>query len=445
MSHRSSSGNGSVRRRRPKVSPPKKSPPPRRSPKSPAVPEEAPSPATVPARSHRFTPEQRQRAMQLIVDGLERINVAEAVGCTTESLRRWHGAAQATGTLPVPSKSNGSSARPTVDEVVALAQKHGVAAVQQVLGPPSAPKDPGSGLGAHETKAILDYKKKHPSMGPAQIRAQLKRFLGWRVSVKAIARVLRQAGFPPVHRKGRPVGDEHPGRWEAPHRSAVWQLDFKELWVGRESRWLLVIEDDFSRFIVAHTFAEAPTSEVVVALLREAIRLHGKPERVYTDRAGAFTAWRASDVTACEVFLDGELIDHSLRAAHRPQGGGKIESVVGTVQRELWEVCHFDTVEAAEQALARFFVEFNNRRAHMGIGGLVPADRFYGRWPEVQAEMEALSRRRQGAFALVADRRLFVEPPAPGDRAVVLQLVVVGDQAELHFLGRRIRLGPVVS
>jgi len=217
------------------------------------------------------------------------------------------------------------------------------------------------------------------------------------------------------------------------------------LWIGRESRWLLVIEDDFSRFIVGHVLAEAPTSDVVVALLREAIRLHGKPERVYTDRAGAFTAWRASDVTTCEAFLDGELIDHSLRGAHRPKGGGKIESVVGTVQRELWEVVHFDTVAEAEQALARFFVEYNHRRAHMGISGLVPADRFYGRWPEVQAEMEAVSRRRQGAFSLVADRRLYVEPPAPGERALLLQLVVVGDEAELHLLGRRIRLGRVES
>jgi len=108
----------------------------------------------------------------------------------------------------------------------------------------SAPLDPGAGLGEHEVKAILDYKKKHPSMGPAQIRAQLKRFLGWRVSVKAIARVLRRAGFPAVHRKGRPVGQERPGRFEAPHRNALWQLDFTELRIGPERRWLLVI---FSR------------------------------------------------------------------------------------------------------------------------------------------------------------------------------------------------------
>ena len=37
------------------------------------------------------------------------------------------------------------------------------------------------------------------------------------------------------------------------------------------------------------------------------------------------------------------------------------------------------------------------------------------------------------------------EPPAPGERAFALQIVVVGDEAELHLLGRRVRLGKVES
>jgi hypothetical protein len=87
---------------------------------------------------------------------------------------------------------------------------------------------------------------------------------------------------------------------------------------------------------------------------------------------------------------------------------------------------------------------YNHRRAHLGIGSLVPADRFYGRWPEVVAEMEAVSRRRQGALALQLDRRLFVEPPAAGERVIALQLILVGDQAELHLGGRRVVLGKVL-
>jgi putative transposase len=383
----------------------------------------------VPARSRRFSPAQHAHALSLMLDGIEREQVAKTIGCTTESLRRWYaeGKKQGLVTKAKPRKSEDTS---TVKQP---------AAAEPAVN--SAPHDPGAGLGEHEVKAILDYKKKHPSMGPAQIRAQLKRFLGWRVSVKAIARVLRKAGYAPVHRKGRPVGDEHPRRFEAPHRNSLWQLDFTELRVGSERRWLLVIEDDFSRFVVGHVLAEGPTSEVVVAAMREAIRLHGKPERVYTDRGAAFTAWR--DVTSCEQFLDEQLIDHSLRKAHRPQGGGKIESVIGTVQRELWEVVHFDEVAEAERALVTFFADYNHRRAHLGIGSLVPADRFYGRWPEVIAEMDAVSRRRQGALALQLDRRLFVEPPAAGERVVALQLILVGDQAELHLGGRRVVLGRV--
>ena len=384
----------------------------------------------VPARSRRFSTAEQARALSLILAGMQRQQVATTIGCTTESLRRWYREGKRQGLVTTLGKGE-------------AAQAAQVPKAPAVSPPPasSAPRDPGAGLGEHETKAILDYKKKHPSMGPAQIRAQLKRFLGWRVSVKAIARVLRQHGFAAVHRKGRPVGNEHPGRWEAPHRNAIWQLDFTELRVGAERRWLLVIEDDFSRFVVGHVLADGPTSEVVVAAMREAIRLHGKPERVYTDRGAAFTAWR--DVTSCEVFLDEQLIDHSLRTAHRPQGGGKIEAVIQTVQRELWEVVHFESVADAELALVRFFADYNHRRAHLGIGSLVPADRFYGRWPEVVAEMDAVSRRRQGALALQVDRRLFVEPPAAGERVVALQLIVVGDQAELHLGGRRIVLGRV--
>jgi putative transposase len=383
--------------------------------------------ARVSARGRRFSPEEHARALSLIAAGMKRDEVATSVGCTTESLRRWYKEAKRKGLVTV--QGNGAGAKPAASSAASTAPSS------------SAPLDPGAGLGEHEVKAILDYKKKHPSMGPAQIRAQLKRFLGWRVAVKAIARVLRKAGYAPVHRKGRPVGDEHPRRFEAPHRNSLWQLDFTELRVGSERRWLLVIEDDFSRFVVGHVLAEGPTSEVVVDALREAIRLHGKCERVYTDRGAAFTAWR--DVTSCEQFLDEQLIDHSLRKAHRPQGGGKIESVIGTVQRELWEVVHFDSVADAELALATFFADYNHRRAHLGIGSLVPADRFYGRWPEVVAEMDAVSRRRQGALALQLDRRLFVEPPAAGERVVALQLIVVGDRAELHLGGRRIVLGKV--
>jgi transposase InsO family protein len=390
----------------------------------------------------RFTRDDHAEALKLIARGLLRKDVATAIGCTTEALRHWYNDAKLAGTLPAV----GSAATPATRAVAAPtptgATPRKEAPAVTAPATTTAPHDPGNGLADHEVKTILDYKKQHPSMGPAQIRAQLKRFLKWRISVKAIARVLKENGYQLVHCSGRPVGDEHPLRFEAPYRNALWQLDFTELRIGSERRCLLVIEDDFSRFLVGHCLAEGPTSEVAMTTMREAIRRHGKPERVYTDRGAAFTAWR--DVSAFDRFLEEQLIDHSLRRAHHPQGGGKIEAVIATVQRELWEVVHFDTVADAERALAGFVEDYNHRRAHLGIGGLTPADRFFGRWPEVAADLDALSRRRQGALAVHEQHRLTHEVLPARDRALVLQLVVVEDHAELHFLGRRIVLGPVV-
>ena len=47
-------------------------------------------------------------------------------------------------------------------------------------------------------------------MGAAQIKAELKRFKGWRISIRAIDRVLRNADYEPVHRGSR--RKEGPGR-----------------------------------------------------------------------------------------------------------------------------------------------------------------------------------------------------------------------------------------
>jgi transposase InsO family protein len=306
--------------------------------------------------------------------------------------------------------------------------------------PSTAPHDPGQGLSAYEVQAILDLKKKHPVMGPAQIRAQLKRFKGWRISVKAIGRTLRKNGYELEHSGSRPKGEREPIRFEAPYRNALWQLDFTELRIGAEHRSLLLIEDDFSRFMVAHKLFEHPTSESVVELMRQAIALHGKPEAVYTDRGGQFLAWLES--STFQHFLEVELIDHHLTPSYAPRGRGKIEAAIRTVQRELWEVVHFGSVEEAERGLSAFVRQYNHGRAHMGLDGLVPADRFFGRAQEVKDAIEAQSRRREGALAL-RDQLLVTEEISASDRVEVLRLMVVAGELEVRFLGHRVKLGRV--
>jgi transposase InsO family protein len=371
---------------------------------------------------------------------MERGAVAKSVGTTTESLRRWVHEAEAKGTMPAGPK------RAATRAIVAAPTPAAEAASKSASRPrsPYAPSDPAQGLGEHEVAAILELKRAHPSMGPAQIRAQLKRFKGWRVSLKAIARVLRGHGYEPVHR-GKPKGPE-PERFEAPRRNALWQADFAEVRVGDDKLYALIILDDFSRYVVGFALADSPTSAVATATLKQAIARHGKPEAVRTDRGGAFVAFtKEGDFGR---FLEASLIDHLVGRPYSPRGGGKVESAVGTLRRELWDLYHFNSRAEAEARLARFFDEYNERRAHMGIDGLTPADRFFGRADRVLAAVDALSRQRQGAASLLAAVGAPFEELASKEAGApleVLRLVLVDGAMELRFCGARVRLGPIES
>jgi putative transposase len=394
-------------------------------------------------KGRRFTAEEKQHALVLVSAGMEQGRIARIVDTTPESVRRWVREAERQGAMPQPlsGKASNAAAAPADDRVTT-----GVGDTSSEVAKSGAPdrslytpKDPAQGLSDPEVAAILELKRQHPSYGPAQLRAQLKRFKGWRLSNKAIARVLRKNGYELVHRARRPQGPE-PIRFEAPHRNALWQMDYTELRVSDDKFSLLVILDDFSRYIVAHEVCDAPCADVALEALRRAIARHGKPEAVRTDRGGAFLS---TDFTQA---LENELIDHLVGRPYHPEGGGKVEAVIGTLRRELWDTEHFADRPQAKCRLAEFFADYNERRAHMGIDGLTPADRFFGRADRVLAEIDALSRKRNGARQLVAPPGAAVEEISSlrsGAPMEVLRFVVVDGQMELRLLGAVVRLGAV--
>jgi len=145
-------------------------------------------------QGRRYTKGQKQHVLGLVVSGMTQGDAAKAVGATSESVRRWVREAEAAGTMPSPPVSSPNSKDPKApqEEATEGASAEPVVSVKSQEGRRSiyAPKDPGQGLSIAEQAAILELKKRHPSYGPAQLRAQLKRFKGWRVSIKAIARCL---------------------------------------------------------------------------------------------------------------------------------------------------------------------------------------------------------------------------------------------------------------
>lgn len=434
-------------------------------------------------KSRRFTDAERARALELLDAKVSQAEVARILGASETTVSRWRSRAKSM----IRDQSASSASKPNIkapesseaiktaglhgDEVMSAEQHQPISSARDASPTqkngttkapeptnghthaqpsaldepkprsPYAPRDPAQGLADYEVAAILELKKKHPSMGPAQLRAQMKRFKGWRLSLKAIARVLKGHGYELVHTKSRPQGPE-PIRFEAPRRNALWQIDYAEVRVGDERLHVLIILDDFSRFVVGHALADSPTSEVATRTLKAAIARHGKPEAVRTDRGGAFIAF--SRETHFGRYLEAELIDHIVGRSYTPRGGGKVEAAVGTLRRELWDVEHFSDRIEAENKLRVFFDDYNERRAHMGIDGLTPADRFCGRADRMLAVIDAVSRKRQGANAMFALPGAPIEELAAGPRGPleVLRLVLLpsGDM-ELRFCGARVRLG----
>ena len=82
----------------------------------------------------------------------------------------------------------------------------------------------------------------------------------------------------------------------------------------------------------------------------------------------------------------------------------------------------------------------------MGIDGLTPADRFFGRADRVLAAVDELSRKRQGGAALMLaagapfEEVLGIRTGAPLE---VLRLVIVDGKMELRFCGARVSLGEI--
>ncbi|MHC4091475.1 MAG: IS3 family transposase [Planctomycetota bacterium] len=397
------------------------------------------------SHGRRFTPEQRHHALVLVASGMKKTEVAKAVGTTDKSVREWEKQAEANGTMPKPPvvRMSRVEAAPVLDSAAGSSQAEQTATAAAVSHAPSetrspyAPKDPGQGLSDIEVAAILELKKEHPSYGPAQIRAQLKRFKRWRVSNKAIAKVLKAHGYELVHRGSRPQGPE-PIRFEAPRRNALWQLDYAEFRVGGDKLHVAVILDDFSRYVVGHALSDRPSAEAAIEVLRASIARHGKPEAVRTDRGGGFLS------KDFEKALEAELIDHIVGRPYHPQGGGKVEALIGTLRRELWDVEHFADRHEATCRVAEFIEHYNERRAHMGIDGLTPADRYHGRADRVLAKLDAVSRKRNGALEQHAvNDAVFEETVATGAPMEVLRLVLTDGQMELRLCGARVCLGRV--
>ena len=259
---------------------------------------------------------------------------------------------------------------------------------------PSAKKRGPKGLPQPVLDQIVEVKQDNPTFGLRSVRDFLMRFRGMKVSTGSVRNTFIREGLPPGETpRAKPKRHHLVRRFERARPGELWQSDITSTVLGRNSQrlYLAVFIDDYSRFIVSWILSTRQTQDIVMDALLEGIGKFGKPVEVLTDQGRQYVSWRGT--ADFQKLLRKHGIRHVVSRTHHPETLGKCERFWETLQNEFWSRVIPDDLADARERLAHYIAHYNLFRPHQGIGGMVPADRFFGAESTVRKAMEsAISR-----------------------------------------------------
>jgi len=292
---------------------------------------------------------------------------------------------------------------------------------------PAPTTGPDTNPAAERERRVLHEWRAHPGLGPSQVRNQLRR-AGYKVSVHSCRVVMEAHGYvtPTIRRE---AADD---TYEATRPNALWHLDFLHRHVHTQKVYVLLLIDDYSRFIVGAALWDGERVGAVIETFEASVTRHGRPEKAMSDGGSAFYAWKG--IGQFTRLLEELEIDQLI--AQRPQSNGKLENLNANIQKELFNVEKFFDLGEAQRRLRAWVSFYNFRRTHHALGGLlVPADRYFGRADEVLAQLEA----GHGVDA----GNLTGEPAPVGERLLDLFRVTSrAGQLEIWLMGQRLLAAP---
>lgn len=240
----------------------------------------------------------------------------------------------------------------------------------------------GSRLPEVTRRTILMLKEQNSDWGCQRISDMLVRGPALPASPGAVAKVLHEAGYE-LHEEPSHSHKDRPREFERARANQLWQTDLFSFMLKRQNRRIFLVGfmDDHSRFVVSYGLYATASSALVLEVLRAGIASHGAPEEILTDNGSQYITWRGKSAFARELEKRG--VKHIVASPRHPRTLGKVERFWGTLWRECLETAIFLDLEDARKRIGLFIDSYNFQRPHQGIGGLVPADRFFGAAPEV--------------------------------------------------------------
>lgn len=231
---------------------------------------------------------------------------------------------------------------------------------------------------------ILKIKETHSNWGPLKIKQYLWRHEQILIPQTSIYKFLKENGLVDERQDGELR--KHDRRFEYGNPLAAVQMDLMQVVLtGGQVLHLVTLLDDFSRFVLATLFIAVKTMDEVIKVFREAIRQYGVMDKLLTDCGTEFVSWQS--FTRFEELLVALDVEYIASGPNKKESQGKVERWHQTVREELRLHGPLTLGTEAQLWIREVRDMYNYERPHQGIGGLLPADRFFGMKEEIETEL----------------------------------------------------------
>ena len=227
---------------------------------------------------------------------------------------------------------------------------------------------------------IIFVLRRQLGWGGHRIAAELQQRGIWQVAGQTVYNIFDRLGLSvkTYALKGRSDGISY-RRYEKKKPNAQWHIDLKQTKLSDGTTvYICVLIDDYSRYALATVAGFNKTSRWVTSVAHQAFSLAGHPSELVSDNGTEFASvWEESLTEFGKLLLEKDIL-HRTTAAYYPQGNGKAEAFIKTLDRELLCRHTFESLEQLQSALDRYLVYYNNYRLHSGLGWQTPASRYTG-------------------------------------------------------------------
>jgi transposase InsO family protein len=148
-------------------------------------------------------------------------------------------------------------------------------------------------------------------------------------------------------------------RFQRKHPNSLWQIDHSQQKI--KDKWVISIVDDCSRKSLAFAVTNIVTTDVVIRLIDDLIKIYGKPKQILTDNGSAYGL--KSKHSKFDRKLKARGIDHIRGTVHSPTTQGKVERMFQTFNREF-KFCNGD--------VELWRMRYNHFRPHMSLENKTP-------------------------------------------------------------------------